>query len=103
MAKKYWKSRGIFSAQKSGNPALQRTPLDRDPLGHRLPWTQTPRKIMGPGTETLPEGTWDQAARQEVTSYRDPPMDRQTPLKALPCPKLHLWAVIREGFVGVCP
>ena len=27
---------------------------------------------MGPGTETLIEGTWDQAARQEVRSYRDP-------------------------------
>ena len=26
---------------------------------------------MGPGTDSL-EGTWDQASRQEVTSYRDP-------------------------------
>ena len=30
------------------------------------------RRNMGPGTETPLEGTWDQAARQEVTSYRDP-------------------------------
>ena len=36
-----------------------------------------------PRTETLPEGTWDQAARQEETSYTDPPLrlvDRMTVL-----------------------
>ena len=27
---------------------------------------------MGPETEIPLEGTWDQSARQEVTSYRDP-------------------------------
>ena len=37
-------------------------PLDRDP----------PRMNMDQGQRPL-EGTWDQAARQEVTSYRDPP------------------------------
>ena len=38
------------------------TPLDRDPPGQRPPWTETPIRR-----------TWDQAARQEVTSCRDPP------------------------------
>ena len=38
-----------------------------------------PRRNMGPETETPLEGTWDQAAREEVTSYRDPlPVDRIT-------------------------
>ena len=31
-----------------------------------------PRRSMGPETETPLEGTWDQAARHEITSYRDP-------------------------------
>ena len=71
------------------------TSLDRDPLPKGT-WDQTgqrPRRNMGPETET--GGTWDQSARQEVTSYRDPPrVDRQTPVKTLPCPKLRLRAVI---------
>ena len=33
---------------------------------------------MRPGTETPLEGTWDQTAKQELTSYRDLPMDRMT-------------------------
>ena len=51
----------------------QRSLLDRDPLDSDPPW-----RNMGPETETLPlEGTWDQAARQEVTLHRDPhPTDR---------------------------
>ena len=32
-----------------------------------------PRRNMGPETETILEGAWDQAVRQEVTVYRDPP------------------------------
>ena len=52
---------------------LTEPPPDRDPL----------------------EGTWDQAARQEVTSYRDPsPVDRQKGVKQLPCPKLLLRVVV---------
>ena len=52
-------------------------PPDRDPR------TETPG-------QRPPEGTWDQSARQAVTSYRDPVVDRQTPVKTLPYPKLHL-------------
>ena len=36
---------------------------------------------MGPETETSPQGTWNQAARQEVALYSDPlppPVDRMT-------------------------
>ena len=56
-----------FSDSGGGGVSLQRTPgqrpsLDRDPPGRN----------MGPGTETSLEGAMDQAARQEVTSYRDP-------------------------------
>ena len=36
------------------------------------------RRNMGLETETLLEGTWDQAARQEVTYYRNPPCERMT-------------------------
>ena len=45
------------------------------------------------------EGTWDQAARQEVTSYSPPSVDRQTHLKTLPSPKLRFLAVINFHFV----
>ena len=46
-------------------------------------------------TWTPPEGTWDQEARQELTSYTDPPLSTewQTCVKILPCPKLCLRAV----------
>ena len=78
---------------------LDRDPLDRDPWTE-TPWletswtetrspTETPQRPPGqrplrqrppgqrpldrdPWTETPLEGTWEQAARQEVTSYRDP-------------------------------
>ena len=42
------------------------SPPDKDPPGQR-----PPGRNQEPGTET-PEVTWDKAARQEVTSYRDP-------------------------------
>ena len=56
-----------------GSPYRDDLPV-RDPLppsGQRpTPWTDTP-----PGTWTRdrdpPKGTWDEVARQEVTSYRD--------------------------------
>ena len=49
---------------------------------------------MRPGTETPLEGTWDQTAKQELTPYRELPMDRMTDTcKKLPCPKLRLRAV----------
>ena len=52
---------------------LQWWPLD---VGTLSPFTEIPRHrdpLQGP------EATWDQAARQEVTSYRDlPPVNRQT-------------------------
>ena len=55
-------------------PLWTETPRQR-PLA-RNPHTETPRQ-RPPGhrlsqTETPLEGTWHQAARQEVTSYRDP-------------------------------
>ena len=39
-----------------------------------------PRRNMGQEIEPPPEGTWDQAARQEMTLYRDPlsPVNRMT-------------------------
>ena len=40
-----------------------------------------------PQVDTSLEVTWDQAAKEDVTSY--PLVDRQTPVKTLPCPKLH--------------
>ena len=49
-------------------PGHRQPPLDKDPSLQRN---------MGPGTQA-PKGTWVQAARQEITSYRDPPVDRMT-------------------------
>ena len=49
---------------------------------------------MGPKTEIPLDETWDQAAREEVTSYRDP-LDRMKDVsKNITCPKLRLRAVI---------
>ena len=49
----------------------------------KIPWTQTetPRpwwKEHGMRDRDPLGGTWDQAPRQEVTSYRDPPVNRIT-------------------------
>ena len=51
------------------------------------------RRNMGP--ETHPEGTWDQAARQEVTSYRDTPVNKQTGVKTVAYSELRLRVVKR--------
>ena len=40
-------------------------------------------------------GAWDQAARQEVTSYRDSPCEQTDRCKTIPCPKLPLRTVIK--------
>ena len=57
----------------------QRPPGQRPP-GRRPSWTETPQdrdppgRNMRPSTETpFPEGKWDQAARQDVTSCRGNP------------------------------
>ena len=55
-----------------------------------------PLKQHGTRDRESPEGTWDLAPRQEVTSYRDPSLlaNRMTHAnKTLPCPKLRLWVV----------
>ena len=87
---------------------LDRDLLDRDP-GQRIPsWTDSPLWTETPLYRDLPdltwdqeqrtlEGTWDQVVRLEVASYKDPSVDKQTPMKILPilpCPKLLLRAVI---------
>ena len=63
-------------------PSGQRPcPLDRDPWREtpwtetpwaEIPWIETPWKEHGIRDRDPLEGRWDQAARQEVTSYRDP-------------------------------
>ena len=72
---------------------MDKDPLDRDPNRQRPPdrdpQTETPKETP----RDPPEGTCDLAARQEVTSYRDTPVDRQTPVKILPCQKLRLQAI----------
>ena len=49
-------------------PPEQRSLLDRDPWI----WTPPPPKEHGTKDRDPSEGIWDHAARQEVTSYRDP-------------------------------
>ena len=70
-----FRGRGLPNTH-GGRPPCRKTPLEygtrlRDPL----------------------EGTWDQAARHEVTSYKDPLVNRQTLVKKLPCPELRLQVV----------
>ena len=63
--------RGLCQGDPSTDSPGQRFPRQR-PLERELPegtWDQVQRPL---------EGTWDQAARQEVTSYRDPPVNRMT-------------------------
>ena len=67
-------------------PVKEHGTRDRDPL----------QKEHGTRDRTPLEGTWYQAARQEVKSYREPlPLwtEWQTRVKTLPCPKLRLRAV----------
>ena len=64
---------------------------DRDPPGQRAPGQILPTKQRPHWTET--PRTETPLARQEVTSERDPPVDRQTLLKTLPCLKLRSRAV----------
>ena len=79
--------------------SLYRGPLDKDPQTEtplqrpprQRPWTKNPWKEHGARNRDWLEGTWDQAARQEVTSYRDPLWTEwQTRVKTLPCCKLRL-------------
>ena len=54
-------------------PPVFLIPLDRD-----TPRTETPYKEHRTRDTDPPEGTWDQEARQEMTSYRDSPSRAQT-------------------------
>ena len=89
------------------DPPGERPPQERDPPGETPgerppgggpPGQRPPDRDLPEGTwdqEQRPlKGTWDQAARQEVISYRDPSVDRQTPVKTIPCPKLCFLAVM---------
>ena len=66
---------GWWSAQPHprGRAPWRQTPLEADPPEADHPVGRPPGRNMGPGIESPLEGTWNQAARQEVTSYRDPP------------------------------
>ena len=79
-----------------GDP-LTETPWTETPWTE-TPQTETPWKEHGTRDRGPLEGTWDQAAIHEVTSYRDPPMNRQTGVKTVPCPKLRLPAVTTHVF-----
>ena len=74
-----------------------------DPLGGR-----PPRRNMGPGTEIPIERTWDQAARQEVRSYRDPLPCKQNDriiihLRTYPLPVLAHSDGHRKQALGILP
>ena len=67
-----WRGRGsLTEAPLDRPPGLP----DRAPPGQRPPWPENPRTETPLARETPldrepPEGIWDQAARQEVTSHR---------------------------------
>ena len=66
----------------------------------RPPWKEHGTRDRNP-----PEGKWDQAARHEVASYRDPLppwTEWQTQVKTLPCPKLRLQKVILYIKIFLC-
>ena len=64
-----------------GESPGQRSPCEKRLSLTETPWTEIPRqrppgRNIGPGPETpLPERPRDQAAIQEVTAYRDPPVN----------------------------
>ena len=61
---------------------------ETDPAEGTWDHAETRRRNLGSETETTLEGTWDQTVTSyRVISYRDPPVDRQTPVKTLPCPQ----------------
>ena len=87
------------------DPTLDTDPLDRDPrtetpMDRDPPWTETP------WTETLPgqrPSHWSETPLDRDTLSlvmhawtETASVDRQTPVKTLPCPKLHLRVVIIE-------
>ena len=57
-----------YRPTRTGTP--NRDSLDRDLAGQRPPDRDFPKDIESPG-QRAPEGAWDQADRQQVTSYRD--------------------------------
>ena len=59
------------SSYGEGGGSVRGVSLTETPLDRLLPWRETPPRNMGPETETPPKGTWDHAARQEMTSYTD--------------------------------
>ena len=72
---------------------LIQTPATETPWTE-TPWTETSWKEHGTRNGDPPEGTVDWVPRQEVTSYRAPPPPwTNTPVKILPCLKLHLRTV----------
>ena len=77
-------------------PHLEADPPQADP---------SPQRNMAPGSQTgsdiIPlEGTWDQAARQNVTSYTHPPVNRITHrCKNITFPQLRWRKVTRCFFI----
>ena len=68
-----------------GGISLTETPRTETSLpGQETPLVMWP--VMHAGTETLPA----------------PPVDRQTPVKTLPCPKLRLRAVVTDNLQKTC-
>ena len=63
----------LWSHVPSGEISLTQTPRQRPPGQRHSPQTETPPDRDPRRTEDPPEETWDQAARQEVTSCRDTP------------------------------
>ena len=75
-----------------GQRPPDRDPLDGDPPGQRPHWTETPVQ-RPPGQTPWSSDLWCMLGQR-------PPVDRQTPVKTLPCPKLRLRAVLTEVPAG---
>ena len=60
---------------QGNHPTETHLPGQRAPQAEPPPWTETPLD-RAPQAET--PRIWDQAAKQEVTSYKNPPGDRMT-------------------------
>ena len=63
---------GLCPAPPRQRPDRRNTGPETDSLERTWDQRQTPWKEHGTRDRDPPEGTWDQAVRHEVTSYRDP-------------------------------
>ena len=87
-----WERVSLFRGSLSRGVFVRKTFLDRDHRWNIGLETETSQKEHWTRHRDSPEGTWDQAARQDVTSFRDPRRQANT-CEYVTLPELCLQAV----------